>query len=582
MNGRTRTQYDRLATPGNLQILSNRLRSRNAFSVGQSIKNVYYAQISDYHVVNDEMIQVDFDAVNAYSTAFWPTSNSSFPFAIHPENSNSLRELLYPDLILERVNNYWNRVFTENDSDRNSPNSIFNEVNDPFHYLKLCTISLTLQADRYENIVKVASQRQNVDAWFTIILGSVVEQNTIALNNGTMALLNFGWSNPQQSNINTYHYFTGITICPPKEAAALNAATNVTAWPAGNDAIIRKTLQKIPRMEQLICFNVGQGTCVGLADAHGKVLLYSDLGCDAPRNQKATPKDLQFCNCTNPPIILSHWHCDHYNGIFHSGEDFRSNTWILPPRPTSLNFNKSRVGKELRSRGGTILNFPNPAPTNHAITASFGNGTQVISLIQCTGKLSQKNANECGIAVEIEDMHDDRPVKWILPGDASYSSFTDPFPDAEPVAVVAAHHGGHIDKAKYPHRPSISQYARLLFSFGTDNTYGIPCTADADTLKRYKAEKWRFPSGWVSSQKTYSLTANKGKSTKPKTVIASTQVKTPASEHDVLSTATWKQPDPKQPQKPLTHIAASWKANAQVDSTHLKTCLTKQTFQILR
>lgn len=526
---------------------------------------IFYAQIDDVVHQSSGENEVVFDAVNARSKGFWQERDNTDtnPFAIHSMEDDvvTLEDFSLPvDTVRSNVTRYWDSVFN-NDNGFNQQDNI---ENNPFKELSLCIISVVLSNKEYPEIDK--SKRTT---WYKVTLESkTVRQSHDEDEQGIATVVwDYRHQDPRLTMIFKRHKLIGIEPCSGRELMLLQASTDTSSWTVAKEEEIRQVVKrniKDRRIEQLICFDVGQGTCVGLADQHGQVLLYSDFGCGVRRNVGTTPPNLQYCCDKNPPVILSHWHEDHWAGIKQTQQNVSGIDWILPPTPSSLTFNKSELVQLIRKQNGRVYKFPGGTISIDVGNVN-GNYTQKIELQRCKGKLDG-NKNECGLAVCVYDFADKQcPKQWILPGDASYSSFSI---DKEPsiCAVVATHHGGYSKARNYPKRPLKQLYARLLFSFGKDNTYGIPVNkTSTKTIQRYKKVGWRFDSNWPR------------KHVVPK-----------SSSSDVLSTATMSRGYKSQTlsssrPRPVNHIAASWDNGVRCDGAHLSTCLTnQQKFTILR
>lgn len=535
-------------------------RTRSSRDRGKR-ERLFYAKIDEIEPSDEGRLLVVFSAINARSDGLWNAGPDSY-FAIHNNPDDSVDAITRSvDQIRENVTKYWDRAF---DYDFDTLDS----VDDPLSQLSICRITIVIESNH-----SIFQVRDRFNTWFRIRLDEVVD------NNPRTTLPSIGFA------LSTWHYgfqwdaaqlrrFIDAQVCSQQESAAMEAVLYAQGLHRHDASIsqLEIALKPLKRMDQCICFNVGQGLCVGLADCYGRVLAYSDYGHGLySKGGGTTPHSLRYCRHeSNPaPVILSHWHFDHYAGAYRKvGKPVKNGVWVLPPVGSSLRPGSMRLVKTLIDAKCTILPFPNLIKANQPATMTITTQAgQKIALTQCTGSLTG-NPNECGIAVNVENTNPDGTLsKWVLPGDASYDSFIDPFPNAVIAAVVAAHHGGKISPFNLPQRPNAG-YARLLFSFGKDNNYGIPCTVEAATRSAYQKKQWVFPSNWTNAA-----------------------VKPPLPSYvDVLSTATWEKKQPVSPTAPITHIAATWTGQEKVDDSHLQACFTmslykncpKQTFRILR
>jgi beta-lactamase superfamily II metal-dependent hydrolase len=207
----------------------------------------------------------------------------------------------------------------------------------------------------------------------------------------------------------------------------------------------------------VVVHDVGQGNSNAIVDAKGRPLTYFDFGAAVYANRKTRPNCLtQFCFCAEPSIILSHWDSDHW-AAGNIDKASLTQTWIVPRQKLGATH---RTFAQQIIANGKLLIWP---PTLQSIVSPY-------ALVEkCTGN----GRNNSGLAViaraSQQDIH---APHCLLPGDASYgvipshSSFKFTF-------VVSPHHGGDTRDSWAPACPSCAN-ARLVHSFGTNNTYGHP------------------------------------------------------------------------------------------------------------
>jgi beta-lactamase superfamily II metal-dependent hydrolase len=192
-------------------------------------------------------------------------------------------------------------------------------------------------------------------------------------------------------------------------------------------------------------------------------LLYFDLGGGTWKNAFTNPVGgVHWCFSKNPPIILSHWHEDHYAGATYGGTSnvmkATKATWIGPARPTGTHVNKFK--SRVVTAGGKIYLWPLalPAVTVGPYTLGLANGT---------------SCNDSGLVLLVES-----PVNrfTLLPGDASYH-YIDPYISKKYVhglrTLIATHHAGAFKGAFVPSPDGLGGN-QAVFSAGPGNSYGHP------------------------------------------------------------------------------------------------------------
>lgn len=234
----------------------------------------------------------------------------------------------------------------------------------------------------------------------------------------------------------------------------------IDLWPDASDAAIDSALSGGGAAESLVAYDVGQGTALGLLDSNETAGLYFDLGAGAYGNVKTRPAQLRFCwRGTAPPVVLSHWDTDHWAGELQDPLASQQ-TWIAPRQP-NLGFSHHAFAAKIAA-AGKLLIWNAAAGTQR----SFPRGSQTLTLARCTGT-GKNNRNGSGIAALVTSRSGEA---WVLTGDAGYHELGLALPH-QLSAVVVPHHGADMGQRSIPpQRPN--NYARLIYSFGPDNTHG--------------------------------------------------------------------------------------------------------------
>ncbi|MBB6187549.1 hypothetical protein [Rhodanobacter sp. MP7CTX1] len=253
--------------------------------------------------------------------------------------------------------------------------------------------------------------------------------------------------------------------------------------PVGETAtadLIAQVLDRAGRSDlEVAVLDVGQGAAACLNPSGARwPLLYFDIGGGESGNQHTWPADgVRWCFTQSPPIILSHWHRDHYAGAIYGTEaEVRAalrQTWIAPDQQVGAK------SKQLQARivagGGRLIIWPSGLPTV---------STGCISL----GRASGVEHNDSGLVLLLESA-DGRLS--LLPGDAGYK-FIDPsvvarYQEQGLKTLVVAHHGGLLAR-KAPSNvpaPDRMQGGAAVYSAGRSNSHGHP-----SSLAPYKQAGW--------------------------------------------------------------------------------------------
>lgn len=288
------------------------------------------------------------------------------------------------------------------------------------------------------------------------------------------------------SDSGTRGFLTLINPAPANLILYLNAFTPSVTKVLPSDPQLHAVIGNIPPPYAMAVLDVGQGSSNVMLSENGRPLFYFDAGRGTGGNWGTTPAGLEFCTCGpdgNPvPVFLSHWHSDHFLGTA-SDPDLLKCTWITPPAVTTK---QMAYQNGLLFGGAKVLELQNNPP----FILQFGTPGSY-TLVACTG--SPNDPNESGHALMVE--WQDR--RWLLPADASYKNIS-LASDQDFTAVVATHHGGKFTGPFVPDRAS--GYARLVYSFGPNNSHGHPSALSVfDHAAQWSHGNWNVapPPGYV-------------------------------------------------------------------------------------
>ncbi|MGY3690567.1 hypothetical protein ACVIGA_000647 [Bradyrhizobium sp. USDA 3240] len=266
------------------------------------------------------------------------------------------------------------------------------------------------------------------------------------------------------------------SIRPPtkEQTRFLDALDPLDKLSDASEEQIETALTSASRVKEIAVYDVGQGAANGLISAH-EVVCYFDFGGGVAGHTPTFPTGLRrFCQCNRPPIILSHWDHDHWSS---QGRDKRvhAQTWIVPRQAS----NGKRAPHHLALisailKRGAILVWPSTLYTKRI-------GQLEISL--CTG--SSKNASGLSLTVYPPSTASAKPI--LMPADAGYNDLRAYLGSGAYDAVVCPHHGGRSNSPSVPTPPSSGSYQRLIYSYGTPNSYGHPLPA---TFTKHDSAKW--------------------------------------------------------------------------------------------
>jgi hypothetical protein len=234
--------------------------------------------------------------------------------------------------------------------------------------------------------------------------------------------------------------------------------------PSGASTSSLRSLLRLGTIDHIGVYDVGQGLAQGLLNRNGVLIAYVDFGGGVLSDAGTWPTAMTgFCLSRSQPIILSHWHYDHFSSANRYPAARRMN-WIAPnqtlgPGP------QATFAAHLLSLG-TLRIYPSRHPR-----LTVGR----ITVESCTGT----NQNESGIAVIVDGPASYDPV--VLPGDAGYACVPT-LTTVTPHSIVVPHHGG---RARGPASLDPGHAtSRVIISCGPHNSYGHPLPVSLAKLSK--------------------------------------------------------------------------------------------------
>jgi len=252
-------------------------------------------------------------------------------------------------------------------------------------------------------------------------------------------------------------------IHAPKIAAVspmLDRVFSMDSWPDASPETVNELLTVPCDLEQLIAFDIGQGSANALVCRCGQVTHYFDVGCGSGRNAPTKPAVISFCVHEPPPVILSHWDTDHWAAAA-LDPGLQKLDWLVP-RQGPLKAAHVTMANDILLAGGTISVV--------SASATRVSSSQTLELIKCPGKPGKTGLNDTGLALIVRDHQSGRC--WLLTGDAGYDLIPGLNPDDDFAAIVVPHHGADMGAHSLPPLRSSHPYARLIYSYGPDNAHG--------------------------------------------------------------------------------------------------------------
>lgn len=304
-----------------------------------------------------------------------------------------------------------------------------------------------------------------------------------------------------------------LEILPKGRMAWLDAVSMLEHEPRTQAGFISGVLdiplRQVNRsMLAVAVYDVGQGNCNAIVDAHEHPQVYFDLGWSPNFHAKSRPEHQpNFFTCerhANAPVVLSHWDMDHWcyaikNSSFNPGslttrhdwkEEALRRFWIAraPLKdehklgPLTMAFYRALANTQLLPGLSAVLLWPDSVKR-----IPFSSGW----LEACRpAKGTPDDRNNNGIAMFVRP--NTKAPAILLPGDADFPSIPSISGSRKtPLAgLVAPHHGARISAKDVPN-PKKNSLARLVISVGYQNSYGHPKQESIDAYAK---------SGWLSSR----------------------------------------------------------------------------------
>ncbi|NDY73027.1 hypothetical protein DO021_16555 [Desulfobacter hydrogenophilus] len=262
--------------------------------------------------------------------------------------------------------------------------------------------------------------------------------------------------------------------------------------------------------DEIGVMDVGAGGCNLVYNDNGVPQFYVDVGLPMFANFNSMPPAnpvtgfVGICNpgpclANNPPVILTHWHWDHYTMAHFSNNAaaLRNRHWVVPNQ----------------AFGGFANNvFSGIAPMNRHVMPGPLPGVLGgnVHVIQCVALAPAVGFNNTGLAVvvNVDNINNRRAL---LPGDAAFQCI----PGVGAIAglrwITATHHGSdtNIIAAQIPAAPN-AIIGKIAYSYGIRpngvHCYGHPRAA---AINAYHARGWG-PRGALDEPATAENRPNSG------------------------------------------------------------------------
>jgi hypothetical protein len=240
---------------------------------------------------------------------------------------------------------------------------------------------------------------------------------------------------------------------------------------------LEAAIEKIPPVDGVAIYDVGQGSCNALL-SRGVPVLYFDFGGSATGNWRSFPLHLrQFCFAARPPIVLSHWDWDHWSSALRDLHALKA-TWILPIQSGAgeLGGVHSRFLAMLRRNSARLLWWGHLGRMRFPFS---GPDCPLWEVVRCAGPASSRNESGLGLILG------HRPIRALLPGDASPQHVVRCGCKVD--HLVVPHHGGRTNLTPLP-APTNIDSSHLIYSYGVGNIFLHPLT---DMRRQIRGKDWK-------------------------------------------------------------------------------------------
>jgi len=211
---------------------------------------------------------------------------------------------------------------------------------------------------------------------------------------------------------------------------------------------------QVKDIHSIVIYNVGQGLCSAVCDDTLTPYVYFDFGRGERINRITDPNTIQYEFKNNPPVILSHWHADHWIGVKYDLRVLNS-FWVIPDQKKGAGATKLHA--DLFARGNVgILN-------NDCVTP-YG------TIFVTKGNCKQPHNNGLGLLVEFNKFINNSLIKRriLLPGDNRYKYIRQQYLE-DLDGLVASHHGGRYSGEQVLNSAQIPGNTRngtIVYSYG--------------------------------------------------------------------------------------------------------------------
>jgi hypothetical protein len=239
---------------------------------------------------------------------------------------------------------------------------------------------------------------------------------------------------------------------------------------------IENALQGVAHLGMSVAvLDVGQASSSFLYHESLYPRAYFDLGGPTWRDAGTFPSNgVRWCFSKKPPVILSHWHWDHWAGATYGGisnvDNALSATWICPDQKTGGCIRK--LQSRILRIGGTILLWP---------STPFIYSSNNLTLGQALGE----KFNDSGLVLLLRSSVEGLSL---LPGDAAYScvppAISSAYSNTGLRTLMISHHGGALGGSTTcpPPHPDGNGQNVAIYSAGNGNHYKHPTSlADLTT-----------------------------------------------------------------------------------------------------